>query len=170
MTENSKQLHPIFYIANVIDYFRFVFLLIPVFTSKRYPLLTIILLTMSDVSDMFDGMCARKLNQTSYLGSCLDMAIDRVSYVVICMVILMQNPPESIAVCCVLCAIIDLLSHWLRFSMASHVHLHHKKMKSTHKLLNYYYEARWFLTTLCACNQTFMISFYGYLAATGLLK
>lgn len=163
MARRAGPRHPILYYANVIDYVRFLLLMVPIFISRKHPTATTILFTMSDVADAFDGMFARKYKQTSFLGCCLDMAIDRAASSIISMTVLRSQPPQFIATFLTVFVLVDITSHWLRFSMALKCHQHHKNMRSSFRLLDCYYGNKVFLTTLCACNETFLISYYCYL-------
>ena len=75
----------LFYVPNVMDYMRVVFLWIAV-TYRDYPFPEegqnfALFYTISYFLDAFDGMAARSLGQTSHLGYYLDMIIDRMSSV-----------------------------------------------------------------------------------------
>lgn len=71
----------IFTIPNVISMFRL--LLIPVFiwvyVIQKNDLLTVILLTVSGISDVADGFIARKFNMVSDLGKALDPVADKLT-------------------------------------------------------------------------------------------
>ena len=77
-------------IPNIITYVRFV-LIIPFvyfFLAEQY-IYAAICIGLSGLTDCFDGMAARKLNQVTPLGKILDPIADKVTLfaVVICMVI-----------------------------------------------------------------------------------
>ena len=76
--DNSKK---IFTIPNIISMFRL--LLIPVFIFSyvilKNDLLTVILLTVSGISDMLDGWIARRFNMVSELGKALDPIADKLT-------------------------------------------------------------------------------------------
>lgn len=84
----------IFTIPNLLSMFRIV-LIIPMivfFLSKNY-IGAVICVVISGLSDMFDGMIARRFNQISKLGKMLDPIADKLTLVavIICIGILIPN-------------------------------------------------------------------------------
>lgn len=84
----------IFTIPNLLSMFRIV-LIIPMivfFLSKNY-IGAVICIVISGLSDMFDGMIARRFNQISKLGKMLDPIADKLTLVavIICIGILIPN-------------------------------------------------------------------------------
>jgi CDP-diacylglycerol--inositol 3-phosphatidyltransferase len=71
------------FVPNIIGYFRFAFLFVSLFTYQNYPIQTILCYGLSQLFDMFDGMAARKFNQSTDFGAVLDMVCDRASDAVI---------------------------------------------------------------------------------------
>jgi phosphatidylglycerophosphate synthase len=70
------------YIPNLIGYFRVFCTLAGLLLMMAYPnlwLIATLLYVSSFVGDLFDGLVARKLNQTSEFGGLLDMVTDRCS-------------------------------------------------------------------------------------------
>ena len=70
------------YIPNIIGYLRVALTLISITLMIRSPErwdVAIICYVASFVGDIFDGMAARKLNQSSTFGGMLDMVTDRCS-------------------------------------------------------------------------------------------
>lgn len=53
------------YVPNLIGYFRAVCTASMCMTAKNYPVLTMVLYSLSAFGDLFDGMAARRLKQTS---------------------------------------------------------------------------------------------------------
>ena len=84
----------VFTIPNLLSMFRIV-LIIPMivfFLSKNY-IGAVICIVISGLSDMFDGMIARRFNQISKLGKMLDPIADKLTLVavIICIGILIPN-------------------------------------------------------------------------------
>ncbi len=81
----------LFTVPNLITYFRFI-LIIPFayFFLKEQYISSAICIGLSGLSDCFDGLAARKLNQVTSLGKILDPIADKITLlvVVVCMVIL----------------------------------------------------------------------------------
>ena len=142
-------------------------LVLAIFTAKKHARTTMMLFTASDILDMFDGIVARKYNQQSFLGACLDMSIDRTSSTVITLQIFRFASVDWVSSLLSLFVLVDLVSHWLRYSFACKFSKHHKELKSQFKLLDFYYENKTFLTFECAAYQTFLISYYSFLAGHG---
>lgn len=81
----------LFTVPNIITYLRFV-LIVPFvyfFLQEKY-IIAMICIGVSGLTDCFDGLAARKLNQVTSLGKLLDPIADKVTLlaVVVCMVIL----------------------------------------------------------------------------------
>lgn len=84
-----------FTIPNLLTYFRF--LMVPVFlvlyllgTYQENRVLTVLgiaAIALSSLSDMFDGMIARKFNQVTELGKALDPVADKVMQFAICVAV-----------------------------------------------------------------------------------
>jgi CDP-diacylglycerol--inositol 3-phosphatidyltransferase len=71
------------FIPNIIGYFRYLFIILAIFTYREHPLLTILFAGLSSVLDAFDGMAARKFGQSTNFGAVLDMVCDRAADAVI---------------------------------------------------------------------------------------
>ena len=120
----------IWYIPNVIDYFRIVFLLISLYYFEKHMINTLIFYSLSihypnqihihiDIDtilgcsmDMIDGLSARLLNQSSLLGGVLDMVIDRMS-VIAFIIYLSKLYPEYVFVLSLI-LYLDIISHWMQ--------------------------------------------------------
>lgn len=111
-------MHPVLYVANLVDYCRILALIIAVLVEKVFPQMTIALLCVSDGLDSIDGYLARKLNQTSTLGAVLDMATDRAAPAAIAILIAGRAGTGALGYIGSIFTIIDIVSHWIRFTLA----------------------------------------------------
>ena len=162
-------MHPALYAANIVDYCRVLALIIAVFVEKASPVLAIALLCVSDGLDGMDGYLARKFNQTSTLGAVLDMATDRAAPAAIGILVAGYSGSGAYRSICAFFTIIDITSHWIRFTLAQRVQTHHKLLPSRFALLRYYYKNRFFLTMECVFYEAFFISTLTSLSCPGLL-
>ena len=87
----------LFTIPNLMGYFRI--LLIPVFcwlyvnakTPRDFQLATAVVL-LSSLTDLFDGMIARKLNQVTELGKVLDPVADKLTHAALALCLTVRYP------------------------------------------------------------------------------
>lgn len=139
------------YPANCVTYFRLFLLL---FSITHEGMHYLVVQACIGILDMFDGYVARKYNQSSILGACLDMTVDRMATVVICTKILQHRDVKGL----LLCLILDLVSHYFYFIGSLMTNRSHKDPKSS--ILKFYYK-KWVLTTLVVMNETFYMCMYG---------
>ena len=121
------------FIPNIIGYFRYAFLFASLFTYRTHPIWTLVLYGMSQWLDMFDGMAARKFNQSTNFGAVLDMVCDRSSDAVILAILASLYPEYSWIFLSDI--ILDLTSHWFQMYASISAGEHHKKSKTNWKLL-----------------------------------
>lgn len=84
-------------IPNLLSFMRIV--LIPVFAVlliKDHFIWAVIIITISQLTDWFDGMIARKLNQVSALGKVLDPIADKLSQMSIIIVLIIKYSDNAI--------------------------------------------------------------------------
>lgn len=74
-----KNLEVIFYVPNLINYFRIFLMILMVYNLKKRPITTFILCISSGFLDSIDGRIARHLNQTSRIGALFDVTMDRLT-------------------------------------------------------------------------------------------
>lgn len=79
---SSKNLKQIFTIPNILSFFRIIiiFPFVHFFINQNY-VVACILILLSGLSDMFDGMIARKFNQITDLGKLLDPVADKLTLI-----------------------------------------------------------------------------------------
>ena len=138
------------WVPNIIGYFRFLFLVLVLFTYQEYPILTVVLYATSQLLDMFDGMAARYFNQCSNFGAVLDMVCDRASNGVLLAICGHLYPEYSWLFYGDI--ILDLVSHWYQMYAALSSGKHHKQVKNKFKLLDIYYNNKLVLGGLVAGN------------------
>ena len=100
------------FIPNIIGYFRYFFLFASLFTYRTQPICTLVLYGLSQWLDMFDGMAARKFNQSTNFGAVLDMVCDRSSDAAILAILASLYPEYSWIFLSDI--ILDLTSHWFQ--------------------------------------------------------
>ncbi|MCH5316984.1 MAG: CDP-alcohol phosphatidyltransferase family protein [Eubacterium sp.] len=84
-------------IPNFLSFMRI--LLIPVFAVlliKDHFILAVIVIAIAELTDWFDGMLARKLNQVSALGKVLDPIADKLSQISIVIVLIFKYSDNAI--------------------------------------------------------------------------
>lgn len=104
------------FIPNIIGYFRYLFIVIAIFTYREYPILTLICCVISGVLDAFDGMAARRFNQSTNFGAVLDMVCDRSGDAVILAFLGALYPDYAIIFYGDI--LLDLTSHWYQMYAA----------------------------------------------------
>ena len=67
----------VWYLPNLMNYFRAVLILIGAFTIKNRPILTFFLIISAGLIDDFDGPVSRSRGETSKFGANLDSIMDR---------------------------------------------------------------------------------------------
>lgn len=164
---NKKQQTSIYlYIPNIIDYFRFVFMIISFYFSYSNPTLFLIFYFLSFALDFFDGQAARRLNQCSRLGSCLDMIVDRLSTMGLLYILGTLYPLYNFVF--LLLIILDIGSHWLQ-SYSSLIFMmynkdlklvNHKMLKEKYYLLDVYYKNGVVLFSCCLGAEMFLLGLY----------
>lgn len=127
-----------FFIPNIIGYFRFVLLIVTVFTFRDQPIITVVCYSLSQILDAFDGMAARRFNQCTSFGSVLDMVCDRASNAVLLAICGFLYPEYSWFF--FLDIILDLTSHWYQMYASLSCGEHHKNSTTNWKLLKLYYQ------------------------------
>ena len=138
------------FIPNIIGYIRFSLLFGVLFTYQDSPILTFCLYGLSQFLDMFDGLAARKFNQSTTFGAILDMVCDRASNAVLLAILGHFYLDYSWFFYSDI--ILDLVSHWYQMYAAVSSNTHHKDIKNKYRLLDIYYNNKTVLTGLVTGN------------------
>lgn len=142
----------IFNIPNTIGYFRIFLLYISSYFNN---IIFVGLYSLSASLDALDGKMARKYNQSTFLGACLDMITDRVSTILIFMKIIANDNSWNYFLFFTI--LTDIISHFLYFSYAISTKEHHKNPKNY--FLRMYYR-KYVLMFLCTASEIFFILLY----------
>lgn len=140
------------FVPNLIGYFRvwctltsFVLML----SFEKYWAIAIILYVTSFAGDLFDGIVARKLNQTSTFGGLLDMITDRCS--TLGLLYVLGSRQESLRLVYLILIVLDISSHWCQ--MYSSLGTGHHKSKESNEgrnfIVQWYYQYYAFFGYLC---------------------
>lgn len=140
----------IFNVPNIIDYLRIILLFFAITQPDNIFSVSYII---SSSLDFFDGHAARAFNQCSVLGGCLDMIIDRISTVIIGLRMLKKNIEYYSFVSFYI--LIDLLSHFVHFTVSCMTMSHHKN--NTNVIMQIYYN-KFVLFPICLLSEAFFIS------------
>jgi CDP-diacylglycerol--inositol 3-phosphatidyltransferase len=148
------------YWPNMVDYARIVLWLIFLWVAFYQPIPAVVLYVLLDNLDALDGVLARKLNQTSKLGTALDFAIDRITIASL-FLILAKLYPNLWTLFAILMAL-DLGSHYMHlYSSALTGVTSHKQLEDyKNRLLKNYYHHRPTLFSLCFFYDAFLLAAY----------
>jgi CDP-diacylglycerol--inositol 3-phosphatidyltransferase len=163
----SKKVSVYNYWPNRIDYMRFVLLIIGLCLYPYHPITSLNLIVLSCLLDALDGYLARKLNQSSVLGSALDFAIDRITLAAITVLLIITEPSYWLFWLFIL--LLDSASHFMHlYASLPQSLLNHKNIDvKENKLLKQYYNNKTVLFTSCLVHDLFfyvilMYHFYPY--------
>jgi CDP-diacylglycerol--inositol 3-phosphatidyltransferase len=156
----------LFFIPNLIGYFRVVSTLSALTLMIAMPsawLSAILLYLLSFILDLFDGLAARKFQQTSTFGGLLDMITDRCSTLGLLYVLGCELPTYRLAF--LMLIILDISSHWCQqySTTALQPTAHHKSEESNagrNFLVQWYYKYYYFFGYLCVGAEVFWIGCY----------
>ena len=146
------------YIPKLIGYLRVLCTLLFVYLCKNenqwHIAITAYIISFS--LDLFDGMAARRFNQTSKFGAVLDMVTDRCSTALL-LSILSILYPEHFQIYLLLMAL-DISSHWMQMKAAGQMH---HKSSSQNFIVSFYYNNYFFFGYCCVGAEFFYILMYG---------
>lgn len=157
------------YVANIMDYGRLISTILAFYYSKTHPGLFLFLYFFSFALDAFDGMVARKLNQSSRYGATLDMVIDRLSTAGL--LIVLSHFYEKYSLYFIFLVMLDIGSHWLQTNSGfmdgdkedlekSKENRNHKSLEEKFWILNFYYKTTIGLLSVCLGAEIFLLMLY----------
>ncbi|KAJ8101663.1 CDP-alcohol phosphatidyltransferase-domain-containing protein [Lipomyces tetrasporus] len=148
------------FIPNLIGYARVILALSSLAVMRWYPKICTWLYILSCLLDAFDGLAARKFNQSTKFGAILDMVTDRCT--TSCLICFLSSAYPKWAIFYQLLISLDLASHYMHmFAMLSSGQDSHKKVgKERGWFLNLYYTNRTVLFIFCAANELFFVALY----------
>jgi len=156
------------YAPNLIGYSRVIFTVTALDLMICFPsqwILAICLYLASFVGDLFDGLVARRLKQTSTFGGLLDMVTDRCSTLGLLYVLGCTSKEPIARLVYMLLIILDISSHWCQMysTTALTQSKHHKAAESNEGrnfLVRAYYEHYYFFGYLCVGAEFTYIALY----------
>eukprot|EP00537_Pseudo-nitzschia_pungens_P014737 CAMPEP_0172401486 /NCGR_PEP_ID=MMETSP1061-20121228/50434_1 /TAXON_ID=37318 /ORGANISM="Pseudo-nitzschia pungens, Strain cf. pungens" /LENGTH=220 /DNA_ID=CAMNT_0013135137 /DNA_START=84 /DNA_END=746 /DNA_ORIENTATION=- len=143
------------YVPNLIGYSRVAFTIAALFlmlAAPGYWVLAITLYISSFVGDLFDGMVARRLGQTSTFGGLLDMVTDRCSTLGLLFVLAIDYEEIFLRLTFLSLCLLDISSHWCQMYSTSCSGMHHKSEdgnEGRHFLVRWFYKYYFFFGYLC---------------------
>ena len=151
-----------YYWPNRIDYMRLALLIVGISISDYAPMACLALIILSCLLDALDGYLARKLNQSSVLGSALDFAIDRMTLATITVLLIHIEPCYWLFWLFIL--LLDCGSHFMHlYASLPQSQLNHKQVDdSENKLLKQYYSNKAVLFLSCLIHDLFICVVFIY--------
>lgn len=153
--------HVLFFIPNLVDYVRLICTVLAFYYARSHPNTFLFLYFFSYLLDEFDGMLARRYNQTSHFGGILDMIIDRISTSALLGLLAMFYPDQFYIFLCLM--MLDIGSHWLQTHSALIENAgngNHKALKEPYWLLEVYYKSRLALSIIGWSAEIFLGQIY----------
>jgi CDP-diacylglycerol--inositol 3-phosphatidyltransferase len=156
----NNKLPVVFYIPNIVGYVRFVLILMALYFMVEKPLFTFFLCVSSVSMDALDGFLARRLNQSSKLGTILDYALDRATVAAFFFGLGTIYPKYLVVF--VICMALDIVSHFFHLkSVEIQGKPNHKHIGANEPLLiRIYYLNKFNLTTICIMHDLFLGSLF----------
>ena len=152
----------LFFVPNIIGYFRFLTLAAAMFFHEIWPL-CVALYGMSILLDAFDGYYARKLNQCSRFGAFLDMIADRLSTTCLSFILTKFYPDYCLYF--MFFTALDIGCHWMLQQYAALLNGadpngNHKAVRSPFWILNLYYEQKVVMFSSIFLTELFYVLLY----------
>jgi len=171
------------FIPNLIGYTRvfatFFSFFVMIFIPDQW-LLAIASYIYSFTADLFDGMAARRFNQSSNFGGLLDMITDRCSTLGLLFILYgeygtgetshaISNDGNSsnfpwYRALFLLLAILDISSHWCQMYSTASLQIHHKSIEGNSNrffLVQWYYQCYPFFGYCCVSAELTYVALYG---------
>jgi CDP-diacylglycerol--inositol 3-phosphatidyltransferase len=144
------------YWPNRIDYMRLALLILGVSMIDYWPMIGMSLIILSCLLDALDGYLARKLNQSSLLGSALDFSIDRMTLAAITAMLIHIEPTSWLF--WVFIVLLDSGSHFMHlYASLPQSQMNHKQVADSEtKLLKQYYSNKAILFLSCLIHDLFL--------------
>jgi len=155
------------YVPNLIGYSRVLFTstsLVLMLSHSRLWWLATALYISSFVGDLFDGLVARRLNQTSTFGGLLDMVTDRCSTLGLLFVLAISYQDQLyLQLIFLFLCLLDISSHWCQMYSTAALGKHHKSEdgnEGRHFLVRWFYKYYYFFGYLCVGAEfTYVIAY-----------
>ncbi|KAK9461913.1 CDP-alcohol phosphatidyltransferase-domain-containing protein [Lipomyces oligophaga] len=150
------------FIPNLIGYSRVVLALASLAVMSMHPKVCTWLYALSCLLDAFDGMAARKFNQSTRFGAILDMVTDRCT--TSCLICFLCSTYPNWAIFYQILVSLDLASHYMHMyaTITSGATSHKKVAKDRSSILSLYYTNSTVLFIVCAMNEMFFVGLYLY--------
>jgi len=146
-----------FYYGNLVGYARIAFTVAAFYICFHSHAWAAIFYLIGQGLDAVDGTVARYYGQASKFGAVLDMLTDRMSSLVLCVVLAQLYP--AIWGFFAFIIVLDIVSHW--FQMYSKLLVGSVTHKgSDNPLLNFYYTFPYALLVFCVGNEFFLVTLY----------
>lgn len=156
-----------FFIPNLIGYLRVILTLTAVYNAFACWQTFVICYSVGAILDLFDGMAARRFNQSTKFGAVLDMVSDRVGTNMLYIVLAALTPKNFFFIA--LLAGGDYASHWAQMYAAAINGGHHKNVSVDRNwLLRFYYGNKPFMFLNCVGQEAFLIALYVFSSQTSI--
>ena len=113
------------FLPNILCYIRVITSFVALWIQHRQPGLALLIWLLSASLDLFDGILARRLQQTSQLGILMDITADTVWRTTVWMAALLQYPQDP-RILCISCLIV--LTEWFTF-VATQLHTNQQQQQ-----------------------------------------
>lgn len=166
--ERMAAANVLLYVPNIIGYLRVALTLIGIAlmicSPDRHWEVAIGCYVASFVGDLFDGMAARKFDQSSAFGGLLDMVTDRCSTAgLLCVLSREYSTDSTLVLLFTMLIILDISSHWCQMYSTTSLRQHHKSAdgnKGRFFLVRWYYSSYPFFGYCCVGAELTYVALY----------